>query len=104
MKPLSRHLRFETPELNDVQLRIVDSLRQDGVAVATFRQLLGDSQWAELEADIAPFARRTEETLRDEPEKLAQKRKYLVGDEPEKLAHEKKYYLVTRFWSKKQNE
>jgi hypothetical protein len=74
-------------DLNDVQKRIVDSLRQDGIGVVPFRELFGDSMWAELEADVAPFVRQTEELVRNEGDTLIQKK-----------------YLIRRFWSKKQTE
>jgi hypothetical protein len=41
--------------LSGVQQQVVDSLRQDGIAVADFRELYGQELWAEARADIAPF-------------------------------------------------
>jgi hypothetical protein len=73
--------------VNEVQQRVVDSLRRDGVATVAFGELFDDSAWVELEADVAPFVRRTEESTRAKPDLLEQKK-----------------YLVRRFWSKKQSE
>jgi len=73
--------------VNDVQERIVDSLRRDGVAVGAFRDLFDESRWGELEADAAGFIRQTEELVANHREELEQKK-----------------YLLRRFWSKKQSE
>jgi ectoine hydroxylase-related dioxygenase (phytanoyl-CoA dioxygenase family) len=56
---------FELPALNETQQRIVDSLRAEGIAVLRYEELLGDPSLDELEADIAPFVRESEEKARD---------------------------------------
>jgi hypothetical protein len=38
-----------------LQQRLLDSLREDGIAVADVRELLGDELWAEALADVEPF-------------------------------------------------
>lgn len=55
---------FERPVLDEVQQRVVDSLRQEGIAVVRYEQLLGAPSFEELEADIAPFVRSAEEKAR----------------------------------------
>ena len=54
---------FDPPVLDDVQQRIVDSLRADGIAVVRFEELFAASLWQELADDIEPFARETEEAF-----------------------------------------
>ena len=52
-----RRFRRSEPALDDVQRRLVADLRQDGIAIASFSELLGDDElWAALEADIGDFA------------------------------------------------
>jgi hypothetical protein len=52
-----RRFRQTEPPLDDLQLRLVDGLRQDGIAITTFADLVGDDQlWDALEADIKAFA------------------------------------------------
>jgi len=46
---------FRQPELSDVQQRIVDGLRADGISVITFWDLFDEQTWAELQADVEPF-------------------------------------------------
>jgi hypothetical protein len=64
--------------LDEVQQRIVESLREDGIAVVQFRELFDEPAWAGLEADIAPFVRETEETIRDAPPKPEHKDDFIV--------------------------
>jgi hypothetical protein len=40
---------------SDLQQRLLDSLREDGIAVADVRELLGGELWAEALADVEPF-------------------------------------------------
>jgi hypothetical protein len=61
---------FSPPGLDDVQQRILDSMRSDGIAVVDFRELHGDEVWQRLAADIGAFARDTESRL---PELLGRK-------------------------------
>jgi ectoine hydroxylase-related dioxygenase (phytanoyl-CoA dioxygenase family) len=56
---------FNPPALNAAQQRIVDSLREEGIAVARYEDLLGEPTFQELEADIAPFVYETEERARN---------------------------------------
>jgi hypothetical protein len=55
---------FDTPALNDAQQRVVDSLRDNGIAVIPFQDLFDESVWNELRADIKGFVDVTEEDLR----------------------------------------
>ena len=71
--------------MNELQQQIVDSLRTDGVAVASFAELFDEATWAALQADAALFIRETEEAVRRNRDRLEQKK-----------------YLMRRFWSKKQ--
>jgi hypothetical protein len=52
---------FEPPELNELQRRVLDDLRRDGVAIFPFRELFGDELWEAAAADIAPFMREAAE-------------------------------------------
>jgi hypothetical protein len=71
--------------VSDLRRRIVETLRHDGVAVVPFQELFDERAWAELQADVAPFIRETEEVVRHAGDRLQQKK-----------------YLMRRFWSKKQ--
>jgi hypothetical protein len=53
------------PALDAVQQRIVDSMRQDGIAVVGFRELFDDDLWRQLSGDIGSFAEETESRLDD---------------------------------------
>jgi hypothetical protein len=70
--------------VNDLQKRMVATLRTDGVVTVDFRELFGEALWAEVEADVAPFIREIEE---------------VVGSQTARL--EQKKYLLRRYWSKK---
>src|SRR6266536_3279357 len=55
--------------LSDVQERVLEAMRRDGIAVVPFHELFDDGRvWAELEADVGEFAR---ETAARVPELLA---------------------------------
>jgi len=56
---------FEAPALDAAQQGIVDSLREDGIAVVRFEDLFGRPLWQELAADIEPFVHETAERFRD---------------------------------------
>jgi hypothetical protein len=56
---------FDAPPLDDVQRRVVDSLRAEGIAVIHFDELFDESLWQELAADVAPFIHDSEATFRD---------------------------------------
>jgi hypothetical protein len=55
---------FEPPALDETQQHIVHSLRQEGIAVVRYEQLLDQPTFQELEADVAPFVRSAEEKVR----------------------------------------
>jgi hypothetical protein len=80
-KVSSRSETFAPPELDDVQQRVLDAMRRDGIALVPFHELIGDDGlWETLSTDIAGFARATEDNL---PELRQQQRK--------------KSYLIRRF-------
>jgi hypothetical protein len=54
---------FDPPQLNEVQRRAVDALRDDGIAVLQFQELLGEELWQDAAAAIAPFAGETAKAL-----------------------------------------
>ena len=54
---------FHAPRLSEVQLRIVESMRRDGIATASFHELYPQEVWEELREDIGSFARETETRL-----------------------------------------
>jgi hypothetical protein len=58
-------LSFSPPVLDDVQQRVLESMRSDGIAIVPFRELFGDELWKRLAADIGNFARKTEANLDD---------------------------------------
>src|SRR3954452_13257258 len=60
-----------SPQLNDVQQRVLDSLRADGIAIVRFPELYGEELWSEAQADIEPFIEQAAEATRgldDAPE------------------------------------
>ena len=64
--------------LDSVQERLVESLRQDGIAVASFEELFaGEEHYANLEADIAGFVYSTESRL-DELREREISKSYIV--------------------------
>jgi hypothetical protein len=69
---------FEPPQLNDVQLRVVESLRKDGIAVLPFQELLGEKLWLDAVAEIAPFVAESKETVRDGADPPAHKDDVIV--------------------------
>jgi hypothetical protein len=66
--------RYEPPtELTAAQQRALDSLRERGVAITTFDELVGDADlWRELEADMDAYVARAERLV---PTKAQPKRK-----------------------------
>jgi hypothetical protein len=61
----------QAPPLSGLQQQVVDSLREDGIAVVDFRELFGQELWSEARADIAPFVDEQTaqlESLADKPE------------------------------------
>ena len=77
----------EPPQLNAVQRRMLDALREDGVAVARFAELFDEQLWQQAVADIAPFVHEAEQTVRK------------LGDHPE----EKDQVILRRFFVKLTN-
>jgi hypothetical protein len=69
---------FDAPPLDDVQQRIVDTLREDGIAVVRFDELFDASLWQELAGDIAPFIRDSEEAFRDAGDNPASKNEIIA--------------------------
>jgi hypothetical protein len=69
---------FSPPELDDTQKRVLETMRQDGIALVPFEELFGDEQlWEALRADIAGFARQTEDNLAELQAKQ-KKKSYLI--------------------------
>jgi hypothetical protein len=65
-------------ELTDVQQRILDTMRRDGIAVVSFDELFADpDRWAGLEEDIGRFVDETEQRL-DEYRLRTEGKRYLV--------------------------
>jgi ectoine hydroxylase-related dioxygenase (phytanoyl-CoA dioxygenase family) len=82
--------RFEQsqPVLDDVQQRVLDSLREDGYASLPFSDLVPDaSVWEELEADAQRFVAETEAGLEREQE----------GGEAELRRRAGKEFLVRKY-------
>ena len=69
---------FQPAVLSEVQERIVNSLRTDGIAVVRFSELFDDAFWSELEADIAGFVSETKETIVTHGRPPAKKEGFLV--------------------------
>src|SRR5919201_1247265 len=66
------------PQLNELQQRLVDSLRANGVALLRFQELFGEALWREAEADIEPFVRATADATRDAGATPTHKRDVIV--------------------------
>lgn len=66
-----RRFSHDTPELDDTQRRILDSLRQDGFAVVPFGDLFPDpGDWAAIEEQAREFVSETEAGLAGDGESL----------------------------------
>src|SRR6185503_20831888 len=53
-----RRFQQAEPSLDDLQRRLIADLQQDGIAITSFSELIGDSElWAALTADIEAFAK-----------------------------------------------
>jgi Phytanoyl-CoA dioxygenase (PhyH) len=62
--PLGQTGGSSTPKLDETQQRLVESMRRDGIAVASMAELFGDGSFYEtLSADIEDFIRSTESRL-----------------------------------------
>jgi hypothetical protein len=79
---------FDAPKLDDVQRRVVDSLRAEGIAVIHFDELFDGLLWQELDTDLAPFIRNSEEVFRN------------AGDRPASKAE----IIARRFYVKKKDK
>jgi phytanoyl-CoA dioxygenase PhyH len=77
-KLFGRTETFSPPQLDNVQRRVLETMRQDGIALVPFQDLFGDEQlWETLRADIAGFARHTEDNLAELQAKQ-KKKSYLI--------------------------
>jgi phytanoyl-CoA dioxygenase PhyH len=63
----------ELPALAEGQQRVLDGLRNDGIAIVRFTDLFDDSFWNELETDMGRFVEQTEEELRTGFERTTKK-------------------------------
>ncbi len=64
-------MSVQAQQLTDLQQQVVDSLRQEGIAVVDGRELFGQELWAEARADVAPWVEEQTAqlaTLGDRPE------------------------------------
>ena len=69
---------FVSPPLNDVQRAAVDALKNDGIAIVPFVDLLGEELWRDACADIEPFVRETEAATRGVGERPAGKEEVII--------------------------
>jgi hypothetical protein len=77
-KLFGRAETFSPPELDNVQRRVLETMRKDGIALVPFQDLFGDEPlWETLRADIAGFARHTEDNLAELQAKQ-KKKSYLI--------------------------
>jgi hypothetical protein len=61
---LLQRSKFKQADLDDVQTRVLETLRRDGVATVAFTELFGDEAfWAKLDADMRTFVDETERQL-----------------------------------------
>jgi hypothetical protein len=75
-----RRFRRSEPSLDDLQRRLVADLRQDGIAITSFSELVGDSElWKALATDIDAFAEGAAADVSDQLEKPTGKRDYYVS-------------------------
>jgi hypothetical protein len=75
-----RRFRRSEPSLDGVQRRLVADLRQDGIAITSFSELVGDSElWAALDADIGAFAKQSAADVSAELDRPTGKRDYYIS-------------------------
>ena len=75
-----RRFRRSEPPLDDLQRRLVADLRQDGIAITSFSELVGDDElWAALETDIGDFAEGAAPDVTAESDKPTDKRDYYIS-------------------------
>ena len=64
--------------MNEVQERVLDSLRRDGIAVLRFQELFGEELWGAAASDIAPFVDEQEQARQSAGDKPANKEDVIV--------------------------
>jgi hypothetical protein len=69
---------FLRPDLNLVQGTAVDALREDGIAVLRFQDLLGAGLWRDARMDIQPFVREAEDVVHEFAEAPADKDELII--------------------------
>ena len=75
-----RRFRSSEPPLDDLQHRLVANLRENGIAITSFSELIDDSElWTALETDIDAFAKQAATDVRDELEQPTGKRDYYIS-------------------------
>lgn len=75
-----RRFRRSEPALDDVQRRLVSDLRQNGIAITTFSELVGDDElWTALEGDIGEFADQAAADVSDELKLPTGKRDFYIS-------------------------
>jgi hypothetical protein len=75
-----RRFRRAEPPLDELQRRLVGDLQQDGIAITSFSELIGDDAlWAALEADIGAFAERAAAEVSAAGEQPTGKRDYYIS-------------------------
>jgi hypothetical protein len=76
-----RQLASQRPGLGPLQQTLVDSLVEDGIAVTSFDELLGDQRlWSEMSTEVDRFVEETERSLaRQHAASFAGKRDYTVS-------------------------
>ena len=77
--PSRRSLATERPALDAVQERLVDELRADGLATASFDELVGDrALWQELSAEVDAFADEARRRVPPRGERAHEKEDYII--------------------------
>ena len=72
--------RRSTPTLDDHQRRLVEDLRENGIAITSFSELIGDDElWAALQADIQAFAEESAPDVDGALDKPTDKRDYYIS-------------------------
>jgi ectoine hydroxylase-related dioxygenase (phytanoyl-CoA dioxygenase family) len=85
-----RRLSRTPPRLDDVQRRILDDLRRDGFAIASFTEIFPDqADWQAVDAEASAFVHATEDSLAREAS----------GEANESLRRRSGKEFVVRKWS-----
>ena len=75
---MARLETFAPPDLDEVQQRVLETMRVDGIALVSVEELFGDPQlWQTLSDDIASFTAYTEENL-EELQAQQKKKSFLI--------------------------